>query len=134
MNDAQKAAMNWITAMAFFHDALEDPDRGNQVRLVCFDTFLGNRQRVLNDIAVFLGRSLDEARLAALAASKHFGAYAKNPERAFDASMRAAHLEETRLTAGDEITSGLAWARELCDKSKALAGLTGWLEGTELRG
>lgn len=134
MSDAQKAAMNWMTAMVFFRDALEDPQRRNQVRLVCFDTFLADRQQALRDIAVFLGCSLDEARLAALSASKHFATYAKNPERAFDASMRAEQLLETRRTVGDEIAVGLAWARELCDKSKGLAGLTGWLEGTELRG
>lgn len=134
MSDAQKAVMNWMTAMAFFNDVLKDSDHRNQVRLVCFDTLLADRQPALRDIDVFLGCSLDEARLAALAASKHFETYAKNPERAFDANMRAERLAETRRLAGEEIASGLAWARELCDKSKGLAGLKGWLEGTALRG
>ncbi|HEX8231916.1 MAG TPA: hypothetical protein VF559_01025 [Caulobacteraceae bacterium] len=111
MSLGEMTAMSWASETAALSAAAEAAP--GQSLWLDFDQFLQAPAEHLSRVLRHLGREATAAEAAALAASPDLGRYAKAPEHAYDAALRAAVLDQARARRGDEIAQGMAWLERL---------------------
>lgn len=107
LSEGEMVAMSWACEMT----ALASAARGAAGRVLWldFEEFLRNLPDGLASAFAHLGIEISPAQLDAILSGPDLRRYAKAPEHAFDAGVRAEVLSEARAAHGSEIARGLEW-------------------------
>jgi hypothetical protein len=116
-NEAQLAALAWVTSMHSILNALER--HPHRLRLLDFEAFLQDTQTHLSGTAGFFG--LNDAVPGILEAYPDISTgYSKKPDEPYSAFNRRRTLQRGRMNRSQEIDFGLKWADELAGVYPAL--------------
>jgi len=104
MREGERIAMAWACESASLAAA-----RRPASLAVDFDTFLARPAEVLARAAAHLGGALTPAEVDRLVTGPLTTRYAKGPEHAYSAGLRAQMLAQARAEHGAAIAAGMAW-------------------------
>ena len=96
---------------------------GERVLALDFEAVLADLGGALERVFTHFGLAIPASRIAGIAAGSVVAQYAKAPDQAYSAALRAAVLDEARQKAGGEITRGLRWLEAVGARHGAVATL-----------
>ena len=114
----QRAVVNWLSCVALFSTARAS--HAERLLLLDFDDFLRSPESELLALARFFGSSTDPEEIANALGSGVMNRYAKAPEHAYSAELRARELNDSRQRFSAEIRHGLGWAETMLSAHPAL--------------
>lgn len=124
MGEGERVAMAWACEMATLDEAANE-----RVAWVDFDGFLAAPAEGLAAAAAHLGAGLGAGEAERLVEGPLMRAYAKGPEHAYSAGLRAEVLAVARREHGREIATGLRWLEGAGARYPAVARVLGRLGG-----
>jgi hypothetical protein len=116
-----------FAALAFLAENLTrieaERQGGERVLVLDFEALLADLGGALERVFAHFGLAIPASRVAGIAAGSVAAQYAKAPDQAYSAALRAAVLDEARQKAGGEITRGLRWLEAVGARHGAAAAL-----------
>lgn len=119
MSEGERIAMGWAAEMTALAAAAQV--RPEQTAWLDFDRFLAAPGERLGSAFARFGLSPTASELDAIVAGPLMRQYAKAPEHAYDARLRAEVLASGRAESGEDLRAGLAWL-EQAGKDHSLIG------------
>ncbi len=128
-DDAERAAIAWLSSMAAFLRARNGD--GDRVYHLDFDDFLAAPRTNLAAAADFIGTPFADDRLDTILAGPLMRRYAKNTNKAFDATTRGDQLQAARSRYAPEISAALGFAENFCTRFPVLTGLADYFRAEQ---
>ena len=125
LSPAQLGAVNWATSMACLIRAQADGDISARIRVVEFESFLGNPLDALADLFPFLDRPVKRETAEAILRGGQMSRYAKDLSVDYTPELRAADLEQSLQIHRDDIDATQAWLAGVIRRERGLAALEG---------
>ena len=123
LSPAQLGAVNWVTSMAYLIRAQADKGLSVRIKVVEFESFLGNPLDTLADLFQFLDRPVKRETADAILRGGHMTRYAKDLRVGYTPELRAADLEQSLQTHRGDIDAAQAWLADLISREPGLAAL-----------